>query len=237
MVWNFGMGAQPFTALRQASQAVSSYNGSEWNDFDADWQRRLIEEMNSPVKPQISKEYLPTFQWSNEGRILGGPWAPKDASGVSQFIDGWRSDPFGPDDRTTTFGHDSGGVYQEIATPGRVDLSRLYSERAAKEAEFAAAQDRNARQQQAYSQQLGGGFTGGLINGSYSNPFAGQITGVSSSDPSMPWSQSWATPGFGGGSAGGYSPNGTGQSAPSNTGGQGGGWGGPFSNRNPWSLG
>lgn len=119
-------------------------------------------------------------------------------------------------------------------------------------AAFEAFTANQTRQQQAYNQQSGGGFAGGIIDESYSNPFSNQISGQRSvgglgglggmqTDPSMPnvampWQQPWGTPGFGqpgrGNSqgVGGYSP--TGQQSTNQQGSQ---WGGVFGAKNPWS--
>ncbi len=115
---------------------------------------------------------------------------------------------------------------------------------------FDAFSANQTRQQQAYNQQAGGGFAGGIIDASYSDPFSSQISGQSTgglgglggmpTDPSlpsvaMPWAQPWGTPGFGqpgqGNSVGAYSP--TGSQPQGGT--QGSQWGGVFGAKNPWS--
>lgn len=237
MVWNFGMGRPNFGVTRQPSQVVNSAESAQEN-FMRDWQARR-DALANTGQGGVNREYLPDFSWYGDGGVQAGPWAPT-VNGVAQFQDGWRSQDF----NGAVYGHDSGGVYLETPTEiSAPDFSALNAERARKEAEFAAMRGNQTRQQQAYGQQLGGGFSGGIVNDSYSNPFAGQITGqASGGDPSMPGvtmplAQPWGTPGFGGsggGSIGGYSPSGMGQQQGNN---QGGGWGGPFSNRNPWSLG
>lgn len=137
------------------------------------------------------------------------------------------------------------------------EAARLASESAAassafakQKADFEAFSANQTRQQQAYNQQSGGGFAGGIIDASYSDPFSNQISGQSfgglgglggiPSDPSlpnvsMPWAQPWGTPGFGqpgqGNSVGAYSPTGNQQQ----NGQQGSQWGGVFGAKNPWS--
>lgn len=99
-------------------------------------------------------------------------------------------------------------------------------------AQMNAQRDQSAIQQQAYNQQNGGGFAGGILNESYAQPFGSTITGAS---------------GFGTGLMGGAGTTAapstglTPFGAPAAPQGQGmgttQGWGGPFSNKNPWSLG
>jgi hypothetical protein len=250
MVWNFGMGRPTFSQPRQESQTVSSFRESDVSDWMSGWQSRYDAEAGRASAGSVaSKEYLPSFAWSEGLNMRGGPWAPVSDMGRPQFINGWQSEDFGG----TRFGHDDGGVYmqQGYDSPGYTpDFSALNAEKAAKEAEFAAARERQNRQQQAYSQQLGSNFAGGIINDSYQTPFGGQITGQSSpfgNDPgmpgvTMPWAQPWGTPGYGGAtggqSIGGYSPQGIGAQNNQQSGGfgSGSGWGGPFGKSNPWSL-
>lgn len=114
--------------------------------------------------------------------------------------------------------------------------------KAAADAE-AARKNNQATQQQAYNQQTGGGFNGGILNGSYAQPFGNTITGTANTT---------GTTGFNGGMMGagqvaaastGLNPTGPAAgmlgtgfgsvAAPQ----AGASWGGPFSNKNPWSLG
>lgn len=120
--------------------------------------------------------------------------------------------------------------------------AKAQAEAAAKaQAEEAARQNNQATQQQAYNQQTGGGFSGGILNSSYAQPFGNTITGTAN------------TGGFNGGMMGapstaaastGLNPTGPaagmlGTGFGAATGQQPGAsaWGGPFSNKNPWSLG
>lgn len=117
------------------------------------------------------------------------------------------------------------------------------------------------RNDQAFQQQMGGGFQGGVLNDSYSNPFFGQITGrEASGNPfsmqagQYPWSSptqqldisSLMAPGYGGpqggGSLGSYGGpqggfgglGGLGGHSPKQEGGAS--WGGPFGAKSPWSV-
>lgn len=146
-------------------------------------------------------------------------------------------------------GNQSAGMGPGYGTPGAYAgqmaqygqqanaIQNSTAEQAAKlKAEQDAFQNNQAVQQQAYGQQTGGGFNGGILNSSYSQPFGNTITGTQ--NPA-------------GGFSGGLM-SGAGQTAAPSTGltpfGAGGastgqqpapaaGWGGPFSAKNPWSLG
>ena len=99
-----------------------------------------------------------------------------------------------------------------------------------------AATQNQATQQQAYNQQTGGGFNGGILNSSYSQPFGNVIQG-------MPAPNNGFAAGMmgGGGSAAppgtGLTPFGAGGSSTGQQAASPQGWGGPFSAKNPWSLG
>ena len=139
----------------------------------------------------------------------------------------------------------------QVARQNAAAVAALYAEKKKKDAEFDAFKTNETRQQQAFDQQTGGGFTGGLIDASYSDPFSSQISGASTVgglgglggmpvDPSMPnvampWAQPWGTPGFG--QPGQGSSQGVGSYNPQSGGPQQqSGWGGPFGTRNPWSY-
>jgi hypothetical protein len=138
----------------------------------------------------------------------------------------------------------------KVASGIENQLAALTSDFQQQKSAFDAFTANQTRQQQAYNQQAGGGFAGGIIDASYPDPFSNQISGQSfgglgglggiPSDPSlpnvsMPWAQPWGTPGFGqpgqGNSVGAYSPTGNQQQ----NGQQGSQWGGVFGAKNPWS--
>jgi len=95
-------------------------------------------------------------------------------------------------------------------------------------------------QQSAYDQSNGGGFNGGIINASYGTPF-GMSGGIGSPTQvdgvNMPETQPWGMAGYGGPtgavSQGGF---GTGLMAQGANQAQPSGWGGPFTNKNPWAA-
>jgi hypothetical protein len=112
---------------------------------------------------------------------------------------------------------------------------------------FAPQQTSEQAQQQAslqnaYNTQQMGGYTGGVINSAYATPQTGnpfQVNDPSAPGVGMPWNQPWGQPGYGGptggtptGGYGGVPTNGFG----AGTSPQGSGWGGVFSNKNPWAT-
>lgn len=129
-------------------------------------------------------------------------------------------------------------------------------------ADFAKSMDQRAQTQtlanQSYDSLVGNGLFGGLINEDYSNPWFGQITGreapqsvFTTPEPGpYPWSStspqldvsSLLAPGYGGPSGGGSMGSYGGAGGVGGLGGlggksfgQGGGFGGPFGAKNPWS--
>lgn len=154
----------------------------------------------------------------------------------------------------------NGGAAQAQAAYGG-QVSGLYDKAYAQmdaDAKAAAARQQNQQlQQQAYSQQTGSGFTGGLLNDSYGNAFGNVLGANASGFSGGMMSQPTSNLGMGSGSAvapsTGLNPwmppaapnNGMATplsqpmqappQAPNN--GNAAGWGGPFSAKNPWSLG
>lgn len=129
-------------------------------------------------------------------------------------------------------------------------------------ADFSKSMDQRAQTQtlanQSYDSLVGNGLFGGLINDNYSNPWFGQITGreapqsvFTTPEPGpYPWSStspqldvsSLLAPGYGGPSGGGSMGSYGGAGGVGGLGGlggksfgQGGGFGGPFGAKNPWS--
>lgn len=114
------------------------------------------------------------------------------------------------------------------------EYAQLQASQAATRASQAAAQANTSTQQQAYNQQTGGGYTGGILDAAkYAQPFGNTITGgaglmgapttaaaSTGLNPTGPASPNPFATGFG--SAGL-------QSSPS-------AWGGAFSYQNPWSV-
>jgi hypothetical protein len=95
--------------------------------------------------------------------------------------------------------------------------------------------------QNAYNTTQMSGYQGGVINSAYGTPQTGnpfQVNDPSAPGASMPWNQPWGQPGYGGptggASTGGFGAptQGFGQGAMP----QGSGWGGVFSNKNPWAT-
>lgn len=124
--------------------------------------------------------------------------------------------------------------YQDATRQFQQQQADYNTQRAALAKQQEAATQNQQLQQQAYNQQNGGGFSGGLLNGSYAQPFSNVLGG----NPS-------ASQGFSGGMMG------SGQAPAANTGlnpwampstgsspstANSGAWGGPFSAKNPWSL-
>jgi hypothetical protein len=101
-------------------------------------------------------------------------------------------------------------------------------------------QQQQASLQNAYNTTQMSGYGGGVINSSYGTPQTGtpfQVNDPSAPGASMPWQQPWGQPGYGGPMGG--APTGS-YGAPTQGFGQGqmpqgSGWGGVFSNRNPWA--
>lgn len=128
-------------------------------------------------------------------------------------------------------------------------LGNIQQQQAATQAQYDAdAQQRHASQasnQQAYNIANGGGFAGGILNSSYANPFGNTVTGLANPAAGANMASSFTS-----GLMGGFGPTAAPSTgiapfgAPAASQGQQWGqpadsssWGGPFSNKNPWSLG
>ncbi len=215
------------------SQASSFANSGALDSFFAQ-QATFNPAWNTPeqqnwYKAEYAKDVGPTLQYGGAG----------DAAS-SAFI---ASNP-----TLQTTGYSPNSIYASLDAEERAAADVFANHKA----DFEAFNANETRQQQAYNQQSGGGFAGGIIDESYSDPFSSQISGQRSvgglgglggmpTDPSMPnvampWQQPWGTPGFGqpgqGNSqgVGGYNP--TGQQQGNQQGSQ---WGGVFGAKNPWS--
>ena len=123
------------------------------------------------------------------------------------------------------------GAYNTLYADYRKQMDAYNGTQAANAAAAQAAdqqrQQNQQLQQQAFNQQTGGGFAGGLLNPSYSQPFgntlgfSGGMMGSGQAPAASTGLNAWM-------------PQGTGSSPSA---GNSGAWGGPFSNKNPWSLG
>lgn len=135
-------------------------------------------------------------------------------------------------------GYGSQGSYQPQQAEYQQQQAQIAQQQAAAvakaKAEADAAASNQATQQQAYNQQTGGGFSGGILNGSYSQPFSNTITGTANTG-GFAGAPSTAAPSTGLAPTG-PAANGTG-AAPAGAPASSNAWGGPFSNKNPWSLG
>ena len=145
------------------------------------------------------------------------------------------------------YGHD--GAYQGQAAAAN-QQSQAAALAAAQEqerirSEQAAFQANQNTQQDAYNKQTGGGFAGGILNGSYAKPFSDQIgqgqTGISASSPMITGTGSAAAPSTGLAPTGPAAATGAPGTPPGfgrapGTPQEAKAWGGVFSNKNPWSL-
>jgi hypothetical protein len=127
------------------------------------------------------------------------------------------------------YGRDGGYQAEQANFTDQANSILQQQQAAATQAQQAAAgrQQNQNLQQQAYGQQTGGGFSGGLLNPSYAQPFGntlgfnGGMMGSGEAPAASTGLNPWMAP------AGGSSPSTANSGA----------WGGPFSNKNPWSLG
>lgn len=227
---NLGMGG--FAAPRADSQVVgSSYDAiNNYGGWLSDWQKRYAD----ASRPVYSSDY--DMAVLNAGRSLD-PMTGVIQADAAFGRNGAAGDPAAQSalqgvlnpSEFANINNASRSSYQ-IGTQG--DVNGLMAEQAKME----AMRQQIATQQQAYDQQNGGGFAGGILNDSYSQPFSNTVTGAPS-----------AQQGFGTGLMGGAGTTAapstglTPFGAPAAPQGQqmanAGGWGGPFSNKNPWSLG
>lgn len=141
-------------------------------------------------------------------------------------------------------------TYNQIADytpsgPYTPDFSALNAEKKRIEDQAAIDMNNQRSRQAAYNTQLGGGFAGGTIPGASATQALSSVAGsgftptTSTTDPVQASVAPWGTPGYspgGLGGLGGYNPNpwstsNTNAAQTSNP------WGGPFGNRNPFSLG
>lgn len=130
------------------------------------------------------------------------------------------------------------------------DFTALNAEKAKKENEFSLSINNQKSRQNAYTNQLGGGFVGGVLPDATSgaafsidpasmNMGSAQSTGTTGQDPISSAIAPWATPSYsngGLGGLGGYNPNPWNTSNPNASSGAN-PWGGPFGARNPFSPG
>jgi hypothetical protein len=150
--------------------------------------------------------------------------------GFSTNGDTWTAQDGSTFTGPTNFG---GSPQQEVRTP-QPDVFQSYQE-TPEEAQ------RRAGLQNAYNTTQMSGYQGGVINSAYATPQTGnpfQVNDPSAPGASMPWNQPWGQPGYGG-PTGGTSTGGFG--APTQGFGQGSmpqgsGWGGVFSQKNPWAA-
>lgn len=116
------------------------------------------------------------------------------------------------------------------------NLSGFDAEKKASDAAFANQWQNQQSLQNAYSAQLGGGVPGGIL--ADQSAFAGTPNAPGANGSALP-TMPWETPGYGGGlgGLGGYNPNPWSTAGAAPAGGGGNPWGGPFSNKNPFSPG
>lgn len=214
-LYNFGMlsAGLPDPSQRMASTVAASPNDQR-NAWMADWQSRY--DAAAPIVRE--------GQTSSEWNWTGTP----DAQTAFLLANGAD-----PSVVATAYGN-----YKDTSTSPYVDDSArraLTAEKNAYENQYGAAASAYAQnqtvQQNAYNAAGGGSYLGGTINGSYSAP-------QTPLDPNSSlyglMNQAGVGLGFGG-------PNGSASQAgfgftAGMMGQQPSGWGGPFTNRNPWSA-
>lgn len=245
--YNFGMltAGLPDLAQRQVSNPImgEDYYQGQQNDWLKAWQ---------PKWDAATPRYVETSAGGWSGGDAGALQAAINASSAKS---GWTADADGSyaqgllsqaqagDTSAQGIIGAFGGSYGTYTAPtGYYDDSArkaLEAERDRQNAQFAAATQGRVQNQQAqqsaYNQSNGGGFSGGIINASYGTPATAATGGsTDASGVPMPNTHPWGMPAYGGPtgatSQAGFGGSDWGQGA------QPAGWGGPFTNKNPWAA-
>lgn len=236
---NLGLGG--FSPVRNDSQVVASDDNLRggWDSWLSNW-NNTYQQRSTPIAASYTPgrdEAIQSFV-SQYDPGQGVASLAQQAFGAAPGNDGLSgyvaaaANMLGGMDAFNRIDNMGAGSYSAGYTPDPAELQRMQAEKTQME------DRRNAMyaNQQAYDQQTGNGFAGGILNDSYSQPFSNTVTGAPS-----------AQQGFGTGLMGGAGTTAapstglTPFGAPAAPQGQqtanAGGWGGPFSNKNPWSLG
>jgi len=247
--YNFGMltAGLPDLAQRQVSNPImgEDYYQGQQNDWLKAWQPKW-----DAATPQYVQTSAGGFS-SDIGQIAQQLANAPDARNGFQGSDtDWYNHALGLV-QDAQQGGEQGNAYLShfgvspgtyTAPTGYYDDSArkaLEAERDRQNAQFAAATQGRVQNQQAqqtaYNQSNGGGFSGGIINASYGTPATTGTGGsTDASGVPMPNTQPWGMPAYGGPtgaqSQAGFGGSGWGEAA------QPAGWGGPFTNKNPWAA-
>lgn len=248
--YNFGQltAGLPDLGQRQASQQVlgDDYYQGQQNDWLSGWQNRYDAAQPTWVQtggPHSSADISPLLNTPGASNgIVGG--APAFAEYAQTMYDNAGNGDSNALAYLSNFGLSAGASSAPTGYYDNSARNALNTEKTSQQAQYDAMmqtrQKNQQAQQSAYDQSNGGGFLGGTINSSYSTPFGmtGGIGAPTQTDGvNMPNTQPWGMAGYGGAtgaaSQGGFGvglmAQGANQSQPS-------GWGGPFTNKNPWAA-
>lgn len=248
------LGLSGFNVPRLDSTTQTS--GAEYANQANGVQQSYADQIAALAKPLTANAYAQSLMapvaqnyanlYANAGFNLGPDQAAVTQNALmNDFVNGSLEQAYasvgGKDnwDSWNTYYHKGAAQAQDAYGQQVSGINAQAAAAAAKAAKAEQARQQNQQlQQQAYNQQTGGGFTGGILNDSYAKPFS-NVLGANGFSSGM-MGQGTTNLGMGAGTTAAPSTGLTPFGAPAaSTGQQTGtaqGWGGPFSAKNPWSL-